>query len=65
MINNYVFVHVLVQSILFQFICMYMFMGLLARIFNDTVASSSLVGGSGMLQSGIKSIVAALGLRGP
>ena len=42
-------VHVLVQSIS---IFMYMFMGLVARIDDVMVASSSPVGGSGTLQCG-------------
>ena len=43
----------------FQFLCMYMFMGLVARIVNGLVAASSPVGGPGMLQCGIKAHVAA------
>ena len=45
--------HVLVQSILFQhftILWMYMFMGILARMVNTMIASSSSVGGLGTLQ---------------
>ena len=38
---------------------MYMFMGLVFRIVNGMVASSSSVGGSGMLQCGIRAQVVA------
>ena len=41
--------HVLLQSISTFYVCM--FMGLVARIDNGMVASSSSVGGSGTLQS--------------
>ena len=58
MINVHVCM-ILVQSILFQhFIWMYMFMGLVARMVNAMVASSSLVGGSGTLHCGIRAHVA-------
>ena len=43
----------------FQFLCMYMFMGLVAQIVNGMVASSSSVKGSGTLQCGIISHVVA------
>ena len=39
----------LLPSLLFQYLCVHMFMGLVARMVNDLVASSSPVGGSGML----------------
>ena len=43
----------------FQFLCMYMFMGLVTRIVNGMVVSSSSVGGLGTLQCGIRAHVAA------
>ena len=47
MINNYVSMHVLVQSIPIFIMCT--FMGLVARVESMSVASSSLVGGLGTL----------------
>ena len=44
---------------------MFMFMGLDARMFDGLVASSSLVGVSGMLQYGIKAQGYSMGLDGP
>ena len=44
---------------LFQFLCMYMFMGLVSRIVNGMVASSSSVGGLRKLQCGIKAHITA------
>ena len=44
---------------------MIMLMGLVAQMFGCLVASSSPVGGLGMLQCAIIAYVAALGLRGP
>ena len=43
----------------FQFSCMYMFMGLVSRMVNGMVASSSPVEGSGTLQCGIRAHVVA------
>ena len=40
-------------------LCIFMFMGLVSRMFNDIVASSSPVRGSGTLQNGIRALVAA------
>ena len=57
MLNNNASMFVLIQSI--SVLCMYMFMGLVARIVNGMVASSSLVGGSGTLQCGIRAHIAA------
>ena len=49
----------LLQSILFQFLCMHMFMGLVSWIVKVLVASSPPVEGSGTLQSdGIRVVVA-------
>ena len=59
MLNNYASLHVLLPSILFQILCMHMFMGLVARMVKGLVASSSSVGGSGTLQCGIRAHVAA------
>ena len=56
-VEYYAFLHVLLQGI--SVLCMYMFMGLVARIVNGMVASSSLVRGSGTLQCGIGAHVAA------
>ena len=42
-----------------QFLGMFMFMGLLARMFNFMVVSSSPIGGSGTLHCGIRAHVAA------
>ena len=52
----------LVISILFQhfsILCLHMFMGLVARMVNAMVASSSPVGGMGTSQCGIRAHIAA------
>ena len=43
----------------FQFLCMYLFMGLVAWIVNGMIESSSPVGRSGTLQCGIRANVVA------
>ena len=43
----------------FQFLCMYMFMGLVSQIVNCMVVSYSPVGGSRTLQCGIRAHVVA------
>ena len=69
MINDYVFVHVLVQSILLQhLVSIFMYVhvhGAVSPDVNGWVVSSSPVGGSRTLQSGIKAYVTALVLNGP
>ena len=51
--------HVLVQSIMFYHFMYIHVHGVVARMVNAMVASSSLVGGSGMLICGIRAHVAA------
>ena len=58
MLNNYASLHVFTSKH-FTSVCMHMFMGLVVRIDNGMVASSTPVGGSGMLQYGIRAHVAA------
>ena len=57
--NNYVSVHVLFQCILFQHLMYIHVHGVVSRMVNAMVASSSSIGGSGMLQCGIRAHVAA------
>ena len=55
----------LLQRILFQFLCMHLFMELVARLANGMVVSSSPFGGSGRYRLVSELKVAIVGLYGP